>query len=159
MATYNDKFKTVIVHTMLTDEGRNYNATDTAENRAGSMAVADFKAGRDIVVKTKMMGVDTVVTIPYDAVEYLEVVETNFETAKDPYGCNIIVSFITSDVGQPTFPPIEANADGQITLPGGDEQSKPIFYEDAEKTTQVGVGGDVITVTENTTLYYTYSQQ
>ena len=153
MATYSETLKAVSVHSLL--GGTNSGIIgDSDGNKAGSMAVADFKAGRDIVAKGAN---GTVMVIPYRSIQYLRVEEVSGETAKDPYGCSIIVSFITEDAGQSGgFPPVEADADGKITLPGGSEQKKPIFYKEAEPSTQVGVGGDVITVTESTTLYYTY---
>lgn len=157
MATYNDKNRVVVIHTLLSSE--QLTLDDSPGNRAGSMAIADFKAGRDIVAKLDSAGgaPAAVMNIPYHSIQYLEVTEVSGETAKDPYGCSIIVSFVTNDAGQGgPFPPVEANADGQITLPGGDEQRKPAFYEDEELSTEVGVGGDVITVTESKTLYYTY---
>lgn len=151
MATYSETRKAVSIHSLLggTEIGT---AVDRDGNKAGSMALADFKAGRDIVVK----GENGTTIYPYRSIQYLRVEEVSGEMVKDPYGCSIIVSFVDSDAGQAGFPPVEANADGQITLPGGDEQTKPIFYADEELSTRVGVGGDVITVTESTTLYYAY---
>lgn len=152
MATYSETRKAISIHSLLggIESGT---AIDSDGNKAASMAIADFKAGRDIVVK----GANGTTIYPYRLIQYLRVEEVSGEMVKDPYGCSIIVSFVTNDAGQGgSFPPVEANADGQITLPGGDEQRKPIFYEDEKLSTQVGVGGDVITVTESTTLYYTY---
>ena len=155
MATYNEIRKAITVHTLL-GGGESPVFSDGDGNKTASMAVADFKAGRDIVVKAAN---GITITFPYRSIQHLEVIEASGETAKDPYGCSIIVSFVTSDAERPTFPPVEADADGKVTLPGGSEESKPIFYKDAEMATQGGVGGDVITVTENTTLYYTYQEQ
>lgn len=151
MATYSETRKAISIHSLLggIESGT---AKDSDGNKAASMAIADFKAGRDIVVK----GANGTTIYPYRSIQYLRVEEVSGETVRDPYGCSIIVSYILIDAGQSGFPPVEANADGQITLPGGDEQRKPIFYADEEMSTQVGVGGDVITVTESTTLYYVY---
>lgn len=83
MATYNEIRKTVVVHTLLGDDN-SFTFSDTATSKAGSMALADLKAGRDIA-QNPSVGVNT---IPYHAIQYLEVTETSAEASRDAYGCD-----------------------------------------------------------------------
>lgn len=82
MATYSKKLKTLEVHLMLDSE--TVTVADTADDAKASMALAQFKDYKDMVWADG----DNVITVPYHAVQYIKVTETEAEVTKlDPYGC------------------------------------------------------------------------
>lgn len=88
MATYTKKLKSIVVHSLLNDETQAFPLEDTATDNAASRALADFLAYRDMVAKVEMDGTMATVTIPYHAVQYIEVNESEVViSSADPYGC------------------------------------------------------------------------
>lgn len=88
MATYTKKLKSIVVHTLLSDEAGNIPLADTTTDNVASRALADFLAYRDIVAKVEMQGQTATVSIPYHAVQYIEVQEEEATISPaDPYGC------------------------------------------------------------------------
>lgn len=82
MATYTKKLKTIEVHQML--DGATVTIADTADDAKASMALAQFEKYEDMVWKD---GENTIV-VPYHAVQYIKVTETEAEVEKaDAYGC------------------------------------------------------------------------
>lgn len=82
MATYNKKLKTLEIHLML--DGETVSVADTATDAKASMALAQFKDYSDIVFKDG----DATKVVPYHAVQYIKVTETDAEVEKaDAYGC------------------------------------------------------------------------
>ena len=86
MATYTKKMKSITVHTFFSDIGRTFSLTDTAESASASMALSDFLAYRDLNFGVLNQGSLANVTIPYHAVQYIEVTSTDTTVTKDdPY--------------------------------------------------------------------------
>lgn len=87
--TYNEKRREVAVHGLLSDATSQFLVADEDGNRAASTVIADFKAGRDLCILQDIAGVDdTTFAIPYDAVQYIEVTETESAVSRDAYGCD-----------------------------------------------------------------------
>lgn len=82
MATYTKTLKTVEVHLIGSEDSMTLSDTNT--DNSASMALAQFKQHKDATAKA--FGIE--VTIPYHAIDYIKVTETEAEVEKaDPYGC------------------------------------------------------------------------
>lgn len=86
MATYNKKLKTLNVHLML--DGTVVTIEDTATDDMATRALNEFKNYETMHYETEGGGVKITNAIPYRAVQYIEVMETEATINKaDPYGC------------------------------------------------------------------------
>lgn len=86
MATYKKKLKTLAVHLMLDSEV--VNIADTASDDMATRALNEFKAYETMHYESESGGQKVTNAIPYHAVQYIEVTETEADITKaDPYGC------------------------------------------------------------------------
>lgn len=86
MATYTKKLKTLVVHTMMGDLASSFSIADTATDPMASNALSDFMQYRDIVFSATQGGRVGTVSIPYHAIQYIEVTETEATVERqDPY--------------------------------------------------------------------------
>lgn len=86
MATYNKKLKTLEIHLML--DGEPITIIDTADDDKATRALNELKKYGTMHYKEDQGGVKFTRAIPYEAVQYIKVTETDASVNKaDPYGC------------------------------------------------------------------------
>lgn len=86
MATYTKKLKTLNVRLML--DGQTVTIEDTAEDDMATRALNEFTNYETMHYETEGGGMKITNAIPYHAVQYIEVTETEATINKpDPYGC------------------------------------------------------------------------
>lgn len=87
MATYNKKLKTIVVHLLL-DGASPITIADTADDDKATRALNEFKKYGTMHYESESGGNKITNAIPYHAVQYIEVTETDGSVTKaDPYGC------------------------------------------------------------------------
>ena len=159
MATYTKKLKTLAVHLMLDSEV--VTIADTASDDMATRALNEFKKYETMHYETEDGGQKVTNAIPYHAVQYIEVTETDGSIEReDPYGCEGGVSdtytmtFVAcSGVETPPSP---------IEVPVGESFTLPIFealypnkkyIESCENQNVAYPLGAEITPTEDMTFY------
>ena len=87
MATYNKKLKTLEIHLML-DGANPITIVDTADDDKATRALNEFKKYGTMHYEAEESGIPTIHGIPYHAVQYIKVTESDASVSKaDPYGC------------------------------------------------------------------------
>ena len=157
MATYNKKLKTLEIHLLL-DGANPITIADTADDNKATRALNEFKKYGTMHFEEDQGGAKFTRAIPYEAVQYIKVTETDASVNKaDPYGCegqSVTITFDPCDYSIETPSPITANKGEVVTLPVVDDQVIHAWGKNCDGSAETWGQGAEFTATENITLCF-----